>query len=343
MALKLRHHDRKTHLRRVPQRRDRAGDLRGGRAGPRRGAGRPPHGRRRRQSRGPVAPALRPARPCPHQVQGRRADRRGDRPDRPRAASGRRAAGSGQGDGRHVARRCRVRRRPRLPEAARSRSANQESFARAARQLIRDLKLGDESADLQDEDDQESQDQENADGQSNETGDDQSDSSETHGYGAQGEETEDASDQEDASETVADQAQTEMQMGRATRRSRAAPSVLAAAGRALQRAAGPAVSRLYGEVRRDRRGRRAVRRRGARPPAQPARPAAQPPAGRDRQARQPPAAPPDGAAEPLVGVRPRRGHARRRAPRPHRRQSHARRSPSRRRRRPSSATPSCRC
>ena len=90
---------------------------------------------------------------------------------------------------------------------------NQESFARAARQLIRDLKLGDESADLQDEDDQESQDQENADGQSNETGDDQSDSSETHGYGAQGEESEDASDQEDASETVADQAQTEMQMG----------------------------------------------------------------------------------------------------------------------------------
>ena len=90
---------------------------------------------------------------------------------------------------------------------------NQESFARAARQLIRDLKLGDESADLQDEDDQESQDQENADGQSNETGDDQSDSSETHGYGAQGEETEDASEQEDASETVADQAQTEMQMG----------------------------------------------------------------------------------------------------------------------------------
>ena len=90
---------------------------------------------------------------------------------------------------------------------------NQEAFARAARQLIRDLKLGDESADLQDEDDQESQDQENADGQSNETGDDQSDSSETHGYGAQGEETEDASEQEDASETVADQAQTEMQMG----------------------------------------------------------------------------------------------------------------------------------
>ncbi len=91
--------------------------------------------------------------------------------------------------------------------------ANQEAFARAARQLIRDLKLGDETAELQDEDNEDSQDQENADGQSNETGDDQSDSSETQGYGAQGEESEDASEQDDASETVADQAQTEMQMG----------------------------------------------------------------------------------------------------------------------------------
>src|SRR5438445_628507 len=91
--------------------------------------------------------------------------------------------------------------------------ASQDAFARAARQLIRDLKLGDESSDLQDEDQEESQDQENADGQSNETGDDQSDSSESQGYGAQGEETEDASEQDDASATSADQAQTEMQMG----------------------------------------------------------------------------------------------------------------------------------
>jgi cobaltochelatase CobT len=90
---------------------------------------------------------------------------------------------------------------------------NQDAFARAARQLIRDLKLGDETSDLQDDDQEDSQDQENADGQSNETGDDQSDSSESQGYGAQGEETEDASEQDDASETTADQAQTEMQMG----------------------------------------------------------------------------------------------------------------------------------
>ena len=222
--------------------------------------------------------------------------------------------------------------------------ANQEAFARAARQLIRDLKLGDESADLQDDDQEDSQDQENADGQSNETGDDQSDSSETHGYGAQGEETEDASEQEDASETVADQAQTEMQMGSGDEEEPGrAERPWLPPGALSQRAAGPAVSRLHGEVRRDRRGRPAVRRRGARPPAQPPRPAALAPAGRDRQARQPPAAPPDGAAEPLVGLRPRRGHARRRAPGPHRRQSHARRSPSRRRRTPTSATPWCRC
>ena len=95
-------------------------------------------------------------------------------------------------------------------------------------------------------------------------------------------------------------------------------------GALSQRAAGPAVSRLHGEVRRDRRGRPAVRRRGARPAAQPSRPAAQPSAGRDRQARQPPAAPPDGAAEPLLGLRPRRGHARCRAPGAHRRQPDAR-------------------
>ena len=61
----------------------------------------------------------------------------------------------GQGDGRHVARRRRIRGRPRLPEAAKETLANQDAFARAARQLIRDLKLGDESADLQDDDQEE--------------------------------------------------------------------------------------------------------------------------------------------------------------------------------------------
>jgi Cobalamin biosynthesis protein CobT (nicotinate-mononucleotide:5, 6-dimethylbenzimidazole phosphoribosyltransferase) len=90
---------------------------------------------------------------------------------------------------------------------------NQEAFARAARQLIRDLKLGDESADLQDE----------IPGRFAGPGERrrpvQRDRRRPErferdpGYGAQGEETEDASEQEDASETAADQAQTEMQMG----------------------------------------------------------------------------------------------------------------------------------
>ena len=200
--------------------------------------------------------------------------------------------------------------------------ANQEAFARAARQLIRDLKLGDESADLQDDDQDDSQDQENADGQSNETGDDQSDSSETHGYGAQGEETEDASEQEDASETVADQAQTEMQMGSGdeeepgrAERPWLPPGALSNEPLGQQYHAytvkfdeiveadhlcdAEELGRLRNHL-----DQQLIAS-----------------AGRDRQARQPPAAPPDGAAEPLVGFRPRRGHARRGAPGPHRRQS----------------------
>ena len=67
-----------------------------------------------------------------------------------------------------------------------------------------------------------------------------------------------------------------------------------------------------------------MRCRGTRPPAQPSRPAARAPAGRDRQACQSPAAPPDGAAEPRLGIRPRRGHPRRRTPHPRRHQPDAR-------------------
>jgi len=90
---------------------------------------------------------------------------------------------------------------------------NQEQFARALRRLIKDLQLGDDSADLDDDNDEDQDSSENPEGESNETGEDGQDSTETHGYGAQGEETEDTSDQDDSSETVADQAQTEMQMG----------------------------------------------------------------------------------------------------------------------------------
>jgi cobaltochelatase CobT len=90
---------------------------------------------------------------------------------------------------------------------------NQEQFARALRRLIKDLQLGDDSADLDDDDNEDQDSSDNPEGESNETGEDGEDSTETHGYGASGDETEDTSDQDDSSETVADQAQTEMQMG----------------------------------------------------------------------------------------------------------------------------------
>ena len=142
------------------------------------------------------------------------------------------------------------------------------------------------------------------------------------GYGAQGEETEDASDQEDASETVADQAQTEMQMGSGdeeepgrAERPWLPPGALSNEPLGQQY---HAYTVKFDEiVEAD----RAVRRRGARPAARLSRPAAQPPAGRDRQARQPAAAPADGAAEPLLGLRPGGRPARRRAARPRGRQS----------------------
>ena len=105
------------------------------------------------------------------------------------------------------------RRRPRLPEAARDRSATRRPSPAPPASSSATSSSATNRPTCRTRTTRRSQDQENADGQSNETGDDQSDSSETHGYGAQGEETEDASDQEDASETVADQAQTEMQMG----------------------------------------------------------------------------------------------------------------------------------
>jgi cobaltochelatase CobT len=90
---------------------------------------------------------------------------------------------------------------------------NQDQFARALRRLIKDLQLGDDSADLDDENNEDQDSSENPEGESNETGEDGQDSTETHGYGASGDETEDTADQDDSSETVADQAQTEMQMG----------------------------------------------------------------------------------------------------------------------------------
>ena len=87
---------------------------------------------------------------------------------------------------------------------------------------------------------------------------------------------------------------------------------------------GPDYHPYIAEVRRDHRGRGSVRAGGARSAARLSRQAALAPAGRGVAARQPPAAPPDGAAEPRLGVRPRRRPARSGAAAAHHHRSDAR-------------------
>ena len=191
-------------------------------------------------------------------------------------------------------------------------TTNQENFSRALRRLIRDLHLSDDAMDMEDESNDDQDQSENPDGESNETGEDGQDSSETHGYGASGDETDDSQDQDDSSETTADQAQTEMQMGSGdedepgrAERPWLPPGALSNEPRGQQYHA--YTTKFDEEV--DAQDLCDADEAGA--PAPAPRPAARAPAGRHRQAGQPPAAQADGAAEPLLGVRPRRGHARR--------------------------------
>ena len=80
---------------------------------------------------------------------------------------------------------------------------------------------------------------------------------------------------------------------------------------------------LHHPLRRGHRGERALQPARARPSAQPARSSARPPAGHDRPHGQPPAAAPARPADPLLGLRSRRGAAGYRAPDPRRGQSRA--------------------
>ena len=106
-----------------------------------------------------------------------------------------------------------------------------------------------------------------------------------------------------------------------------------------QRAARSGLPRLHHEVRRDDRRRGTVRAGGTGPAARLSRQAAVESAGRGRPPRQPAATPADGAAEPLLGIRPRGGPARSGAAVAHRHRSACIRSRSRPRRTCSSATP----
>ena len=95
---------------------------------------------------------------------------------------------------------------------------------------------------------------------------------------------------------------------------------------------------LHQPVRRGDLGGRTLRCRGADEASQLPRQAAFQPAGRGGEARQPAAAQADGAAEPLMGLRPRGRRARCRAPHPRGDRSHASACPSRWSRTRSSAT-----
>ena len=86
---------------------------------------------------------------------------------------------------------------------------------------------------------------------------------------------------------------------------------------------GPGLSRFHRQVRRDSRRRGSVRAGRARPSARLSRQAALSSAGRRRASCQPAAAPPDGAAEPLLGIRSRGRPARSGAPVAHHRRSAA--------------------
>ncbi len=102
---------------------------------------------------------------------------------------------------------------------------------------------------------------------------------------------------------------------------------------------GPDYRAFTMQVRRDHRRRGTVRAGGTGPPARLSRQAVVESAGRGRPPRQPPAAPADGAAEPLLGIRPRGGPARSGPPVAHRHRSACSRCRSRPRRTRSSATP----
>ena len=184
---------------------------------------------------------------------------------------------------------------------------DQAKFGDVVHDLLSALELGDDRN--ADSDDDENQD-ENRDGENDQSG------------------AEGSPDCDAAQEMSADQAQAstdEMSESamesaqasdvrhvrrRRTRRRRDAGRGDAAEFARRQRAARPGISRLRAEIRRGDRGRRSLRPRRAGAAAQLSRQAARASAGHRGAAGQPAAAPPDGAAEPRLGVRSRGGRAR---------------------------------
>ena len=258
----------------------------------------------------------------PASSQGRRADRRRDRPDRPRAAPGRRAARSRPRRWSTCGAPTSSRRAGRDFQKLRESLANQEAFARAARQLIRDLKLGDESADLQDDDQDDRRTRRTPTASPTRPATTRAIRARPTATARRARRPRTRRSRKTLPRPWPTRRRPRCRWARATRRSRAAPSVRWLPPGALSNEPLGQQYHAYtvkfdeiveadelcdaeelGRLR-NHLDQQLIA-----------------PAGRDRQARQPPAAPADGAAEPLLGLRPRRGHARRRAPGPRRRQS----------------------
>ena len=236
----------------------------------------------------------------------RRADRGGAGPDRARAADRLSAAGARQEAGRSVAPADRGPRRARSRPARAWSRTRRASATRCTTCSTRSTWATTAAADREDEADDGEEDQRKQ--QSGEDGD-----------GAESEDTQRMS-MEDARSLRRGHARQRRRGGRGADRRhgrrrrhgrfRDAGRAAAAAPPRQERAARSGLPPLHHAVRRDGRGRGPVRTRRARSAARLSRQAARASAGRGGAARQPAAAPPDGAAEPRLGVRPRGGHAR---------------------------------
>ncbi len=185
---------------------------------------------------------------------------------------------------------------------------DQNAFARAARKLLAALDLAEAEADAEPEDqteDGEEGGEQSGQQDNSQDGQGQSESETESMLGAQPEEMEGEAADDEGTESDEDAAIAEgddRPGGPQPRRDRPNPD-------------DAAIYRAYTRhIRRGNRGRGTLR-PGRTDPAAPAtRPATAAPAGRDLQTRQPAAAPPAGAADPRLGVRPGRGPARRRPP-----------------------------
>ena len=118
--------------------------VRGGRAGPRRGAGRQPHAGHGRQPHGAHRGPVRPRPLCGGHRAGRRAARGCACADRARAADRLGAAGNRQGDGRPVAALDRGARPGARSRGSTRLAEDQETFGRQLRDLLKVLDLSEE-------------------------------------------------------------------------------------------------------------------------------------------------------------------------------------------------------